>query len=40
MPHAALWVVQRNIAKGTRLVIDVSMPHAALWVVQPSVLQQ
>ena len=34
MPHAALWVVQRE---GQRLRQEdeiVSMPHAALWVVQ------
>ena len=34
MPHAALWVVQRN--RGARFGRSghVSMPHAALWVVQ------
>ena len=34
MPHAALWVVQRNCPHplGRRRVV--SMPHAALWVVQ------
>ena len=34
MPHAALWVVQRNYQHNAALYRHVSMPHAALWVVQ------
>ena len=34
MPHAALWVVQREGLGTRRLQGCVSMPHAALWVVQ------
>ena len=35
MPHAALWVVQRNYMYIVIRIRTVSMPHAALWVVQP-----
>ena len=35
MPHAALWVVQRQTAATQCRRLVVSMPHAALWVVQP-----
>ena len=35
MPHAALWVVQRNPTRRAEDLCNVSMPHAALWVVQP-----
>ena len=34
MPHAALWVVQRNYMYIVIRIRTVSMPHAALWVVQ------
>ena len=34
MPHAALWVVQHQMAKRFFRKKEVSMPHAALWVVQ------
>ena len=34
MPHAALWVVQRNDVRVDGDDTAVSMPHAALWVVQ------
>ena len=37
MPHAALWVVQRERAHHWCVWNRVSMPHAALWVVQPRV---
>ena len=35
MPHAALWVVQRDKKGWFSMKFTVSMPHAALWVVQP-----
>ena len=34
MPHAALWVVQREDVRSFGRRFLVSMPHAALWVVQ------
>ena len=34
MPHAALWVVQREDFAPLKEEKIVSMPHAALWVVQ------
>ena len=36
MPHAALWVVQRQLLNSISSTKSVSMPHAALWVVQLS----
>ena len=38
MPHAALWVVQRDETVVDDEIINVSMPHAALWVVQHTVI--